>query len=513
MKKLLLFFIVFYGASVAIAQQTDAKTLWDNFGKKSTHKAFSAKKDHRPSVVKKHAPMARTATMMLQLDSLIMFNDAYYGAKLIFNYDPSQNTLTGDNYNIDLSATSTWNYGGQGTLVFDANGYETLNSFSIWNTVSNQLVPWTKVEYTYNANYDITLRIESNWDTIMNQWVYAHKSENTYTANNDISLNLEYDWDINTGQWEYSINGAKTAYFYNGSNRLDTTIFYTWDNLANQFKYVRKDVFIYDANNYLVTNLIYGLNVATQQWVYSTKYEYTNDNAGNPLTEIHYSWDTFTSQWYEETKYITTFNANNQETSTIYQTFNDSTSLWQSWGKDESTYDANGNYITNKFYPWDNINSQWGNYENYDELTYDINYTYNDVYVPHLINFVFDDTPFNVPTPGNVMLSVRQDELNGNIWNTFYELHLYYSLNNINAISDTHTQKIKVYPNPTDGILMTDIPFDNATLNIRDMQGREVLTKNLNKYEQTSLHTLATGIYLCRISSDNYTYNFKLVVR
>jgi hypothetical protein len=74
-----------------------------------------------------------------------------------------------------------------------------------------------------------------------------------------------------------------------------------------------------------------------------------------------------------------------------------------------------------------------------------------------------------------------------------------------------NANKMAVYPNPvTDGFHISGIN-EKSTLNIFDINGKLLLTKEIDDSEYVTVSSLPQGIYLVRISSDAGVFEKKLV--
>ena len=73
-----------------------------------------------------------------------------------------------------------------------------------------------------------------------------------------------------------------------------------------------------------------------------------------------------------------------------------------------------------------------------------------------------------------------------------------------------------VYPNPTKGIVNVSIPalIENATINLYDLQGRQILSKETNQVNTSiGIENLQDGIYLVTIQNDLGSITKKIILR
>jgi len=80
------------------------------------------------------------------------------------------------------------------------------------------------------------------------------------------------------------------------------------------------------------------------------------------------------------------------------------------------------------------------------------------------------------------------------------------------GINSNNLENLALYPNPTKSILNID-NAENATVEVFDLLGRVVLTKNnISINEQLNVSALNSGTYLIRISNDNKVVTDKFVI-
>ena len=73
-----------------------------------------------------------------------------------------------------------------------------------------------------------------------------------------------------------------------------------------------------------------------------------------------------------------------------------------------------------------------------------------------------------------------------------------------------------VYPNPTKGIVNVSIPalIENATINLYDLQGRQILSKETNQVNTSiGIENLQDGIYLVTIQNDLGSITKKIILK
>lgn len=88
----------------------------------------------------------------------------------------------------------------------------------------------------------------------------------------------------------------------------------------------------------------------------------------------------------------------------------------------------------------------------------------------------------------------------------------------ISSTKDIESSKIKMYPNPSKGILNINAPDNVKSIEIVNSLGQVVKTETLNqningvKQQQINLENLSNGVYMVRFISDNNTFAKKLIL-
>ena len=181
------------------------------------------------------------------------------------------------------TATNQWNNTSKTENFFNQNSLDTLSLLYFWN---NQWGLSYKTHYTYNSNNDMTLQLKevligSSWiNSSKIEWVYdanfnlLKKSEYTWDAQNNVFVydyihRMGYDsqnnriYDANasynsyTSSWEFS---DSTIYMYAANADLDSSYDYSWDGTSGTWELEAKNEMTYD-NNYALSNLVLPLTM------------------------------------------------------------------------------------------------------------------------------------------------------------------------------------------------------------------------------------------------------------
>lgn len=511
MKYLTLFFLLFLSSITAFSQQRELFNHLGNFSQKDSRNFHNSKKNYFKDF-KSQLSLARTSSTLV-LDSVIEYYPTFQEIyKYVLTYDLTLNRATLLSFAIFnyVPGNTNWGLPGKAVADFDANGNLILKEESNRNLQTNQLIPYHKVRFGYNTNNDPTLRIDSLWNDTTNQYEPHMKMVRTYTAWGALSLIEYFTWDSNTNQWLTDRGNAKVVYAYLPNNKVGTINKYDWDAQANQWKDREKEVFEYDTNNYLAKYIDYSPD-SINQWIGVSKSEYSNTNSGNIMVANYFNWDATTNDWKNTYQGNYIYGVNNLPLVIEYSQFN--ANVWDLYSKYDYDYDVNNNLIYWQASTWDNSNGIW-RASSKGISQYNLTYHYSDV---SMINVMFliegnPETGSLFSFGSNILIDQKRYRFTGGTWRFEGEFHYYYPISSASPISPAISENVRIYPNPSNGSLKVDIPFDEAELEVWTIQGEKVFSQSVNNGSQIALNDLAKGLYICRISAKAQTYNLKLVV-
>ncbi len=89
----------------------------------------------------------------------------------------------------------------------------------------------------------------------------------------------------------------------------------------------------------------------------------------------------------------------------------------------------------------------------------------------------------------------------------------YYSILNSSIENISHENKLSIYPNPCTDLLNIDLNTNNTSLeiNIYDIQGRMMISKEISKKSSISLIDLSKGIYIYEVIDCNDVFTGKII--
>ncbi|MEL0456470.1 T9SS type A sorting domain-containing protein [Flavobacteriaceae bacterium SZ-1-7] len=315
----------------------------------------------------------------------------------------------------------------------------------------------------YNGNNDLTESILQNWDG--NNWQNGSRDSYTYDASNNEET---YAYAIYTGPNWLTFN--ENFYTYNGLDNITEDLSTAYDFINMMMVNDERQTYFYDANNRLDFEIKEEWNTS---WSNSERKEYSyNVDDKIILTELR-AWSVSIMEWGSPYRQTIFSYDNNLITEVIEQVI--VSESWVNSTKIMNTYDTNGNLLEILGQEWNSSVEQWEN--SYRQLrTFDVNNNETEL--------IYET--WNASTSQ---------------WEGFLRMVKYWSivgalnLDKFFSIND----KIKVYPNPVSGILNIESKFDIQSINLFNLQSREVI--QVNGEAPIDLSHFQSGIYLLKIST------------
>ncbi len=383
--------------------------------------------------------------------------------------------------------------------TYNANGNMTKFFFYIWDESTSKWKAYSKDEYSFDSKNNLTQFIKYNWDLITNQLVAYDKDEYTYDASGNLVLSLNSDWDYSTNKW---VADFKIENTYDDNGNITEEIESDWDKSTGRWIALIKSLYNWDDNGILTQEINNEWDLSTSKWVADHKTEYTWDENGNLKQNSVYSWYLSNSQWVNYYKQEHSYDANGKLTQRLTNYWDGSNSQWVGGDKVENTNDANGNMIKHLVSDWDN--NKWVIYYN-EEYKFDLSFNFSDLIVPNwwtVYGFV------NKPLEYNSY--VWDDTSNG--WVNENKAIFYYSDQNVTNTDDIETKNISLYPNPVlDFLIISFSSTNTATIELFDLQGRSLLSKEISNNEQLNLKHLNNGMYFYNLYIDGNKHSGKLI--
>jgi hypothetical protein len=422
-------------------------------------------------------------------------------------FDPYSNNILYFIYYWD-NGSQTWIPTYKEEYSFNAQNYMTVRTAFQWDINNELWIPSNKWELTPDINGNTTVKISYFWNTGNSEWDPIYKQEMSYDSYQHLTSRVIYSWVVNTSQW---VEDEKSEYVFSESGLLIGETDWNWDTNNNQWAYNHKTEYVYDNWEKLILVYFYDWDTGNNQWVYSIKEEYSYDAAGNNTLVMSYNWVTSNSTWLTSTKEVSIFNSNNKMTNKRTYSWDNNNNVWLDQHLYIFAYDFAGNRVLDESYYWDLINFMWHG-QTKNTLTFNNDYTYEDLLLP----YIYTGQPFEIYFSHMLDQTMRYSwNQQTHQWDVSSNSVLYYSEQNVNAIHDNPEQIINVYPNPvTDNVTFKlDNKSGTATVELFNIQGKEVLSEHFTGSSCLSLTHLTAGLYFYQLNVDGMIYNGKLIVR
>ena len=106
------------------------------------------------------------------------------------------------------------------------------------------------------------------------------------------------------------------------------------------------------------------------------------------------------------------------------------------------------------------------------------------------------------------------DEI-GSKWDPLFRMTNYYSDPGVTGINNIGFAEVRVYPNPaTEFIVFGGMESPGAAcIELFNIQGKIVLSQEINNSQKVSVQHLPQGLYLYKYSGDSKIYTGKLIIK
>ena len=334
-------------------------------------------------------------------------------------------------------------------------------------------VRW-KEKFTYSPGGRLDQMIYGSWMKTEGDR-NKYKEDYTYDTAGQLTLTRGYRWDTTTGQW---VNNYRQEYFYDAEGNRSSKVSYFWHDDEGLWAEDYRYEYTYDDKGYMIQEIYRVWDEDNSEWINYGKYEYTNDEEGICTQFISYQWDGVISEWVVSYMYEYTFNGDGHETGLMITGWDNTLSQWFNASKNEYGWDDNGEKILELGFVWDTITDEWMYNTKYD-YTFDVN--------------------------GNVNLySYYRRNNNQSGWDYVDRGFYYYSTADITEIAGNALLMPRVWPNPAADYVVFDIREAGPVwIEIYDMQGRVVASRQLNGNKEVPVNHLHEGLYLYVINGKN----------
>jgi len=389
-------------------------------------------------------------------------------------------------------------------FFYDENLNNSLVNDYFWNETNGQWDNYWMDEYTYDEDGKPLSVINYIWDMMNSEWNSWLKSEYTYDGNGLLILNLRYRWDLIAEEWKLDY---KLEHTYDNNERPDEIIFSEFIDASAEWIYEWKNEYVYDSKNAESAVIGYEWD-GMSQWINDWKTEYSYNNEDKLIQYIDYDWDNFNSQWVNDEKSEYTYNANNDVEEYIHFDWIVSKEGWEPTYKGLYEYNTSGDVFTFTSLDWVGLTSTWlPAYR--EEYQHNNDYMYTDLILPIYYQDYYDYYS------SHMLITITRQSWNENssTWEDDYERTYSYSEENT-WISENQVGIINVYPIPADDYIIFGLEniSNNYFVEIFDIQGKQVVTEELNIDNKVSIDRLKEGLYFYRITEKDNFFTGKIIV-
>ncbi len=351
--------------------------------------------------------------------------------------------------------------------------------------------PSYKVNYSYSPSGDCIFYELFHWVGDLSTWEKSYLEEYSYTPTGKIKQTDFFLWNADSSV--YTIV-QKKVYTYNADEQLKDYVYSSWNEDDLNWNPTQKDTFRYDNEGFLVEDVHLNFG-GSSNWTLATKTEYEYDSNGNLAFSYFYTWNFIGSNWITEklTEYSYDSYGHELEAVTSEWEFQPPYYLWAPKIKYENEYDAEGNRVARARYHWNDDIDEW-------EPVWRREYVFNNDYGPSDLWFSFfleKQVPFTHRLDTVYFYSWDEessDWLYDSDWVCYYSEH----------DTETGIDEIHIFPNPVYSeftFIWEQAPFSSAVLQIFDVKGALVLSREIESSTTVDVSSFPRGVYFCVLQS------------
>ncbi|RIH62890.1 T9SS C-terminal target domain-containing protein [Mariniphaga sediminis] len=410
-----------------------------------------------------------------------------------------------------------------------------------WNAFNSQWDPSNVSTYNYDTQYNMVQYLDFSYEILTKEWIIFDKNEFVYDVNNNKTEKIVYrKYDSRL------IPAYKLKYIYNNKGLIDSSLFYGWDYVIEQWNSSAssKEQYTYNSNDELTIQNTYSPNENTREWEDYKKVEYSYNSNGQLIEMTSFYVKRNASEWSNLEKREYKYDSTGNEIQFVYRIFNESTNQWDNKRKIENTfledtlqsidfkwdktsedwisnskidllYDPKGNLVEITSFNNNTESGQWTP-SSKDVFSYDLTVEYQELILP----------PQNLILRGIFTLLKQQNIKNKpQSYSKFYWTEnnqdwvlsengtFHYSKITVNSILETNAKNILIYPNPVNENLFfeTQNLSGPVTFKLYDLLGREILNKEVSFTNCIKTTHLKKGHYIYLIETNGKQQAGKLI--
>jgi hypothetical protein len=377
--------------------------------------------------------------------------------------------------------------------------------YSEYDIISTQWNAFDKELYVYSPEGNNVTETDYEFDPGQNLWVPYFKGDFTYNGSNQMTSVIMYEWDESGGLWLVS-DREDIAYLPNGS--IDSTFQRYWDDMLQTWVNSDLQVNEYNVNGQLLFIRYFFWNDFSSVWELSSMDTYSYDINDNVQYVFQQNWDPFGGVWINSNRIDYAYNPAEQLITTTFSFYDEGASQWLDTYKEDYTYDSFGNVMLMTSSEWDGTALNWlPTYQS--EFAFNNSFLFNDLILPYYLE---KDVSMYFSSMLTDVMGYYYESGN---WYVEGKSDLYYSPQSINAIGETESPVIRLFPNPAHDVLHIR-PGKGAgpgTFELLDGLGRVVCTSAVQGDCDIPLDMHGRGLYIYRLTlQDASVQSGKLVI-
>jgi hypothetical protein len=355
-------------------------------------------------------------------------------------------------------------------------------------------IPEFKFEYEYSDDGIQTGAAHYEW---WEKWIGQLKSSTEFDKNGNKILESEFKWDYSLDKWFKHI---KQIHTYDENNNLSHSNYY--ERYTPEGKWIEKFILenTYDENGRILIVVTY--IKFEEVWIGGKKEEYTYNSEGHIMN--YYQWDRKRRLWFLYSKDVVVNDGYSSHKTTYL--WHPESDTWYLSFQMSDIRDEKNNTVTYVHYSWDNFSTELSScYKT--EISYDLNYTYDNLIVPWW--WYIEDKDKNIRLGVKCYSCTAVDN-----WTHVREI-IYYISDFSVAVSELQKpEKVIIYPNPVTDNLFLNIPHNyssNILFELFDLHGRKIMHFQISNNEPLSLENITNGMYIYQLRIDEQLHRGKLV--
>ena len=215
------------------------------------------------------------------------------------------------------STNSTWEKRHAHRKYYDAQcKNRLLENYFTWNTTA---LVWDS-SAQFISSYDINGNLTSNSSRyISSNSLHINDVDSFYYVGNLLTYSISQIWIPSHGIY---LNTRKQVYHRDVNQRVDTIVVYAWDTTFNTWKPSLKFFGQFDAFGNETTGIAQSYNTLTMNFLNIQKSDYAYSASNKILTSVNFTWDSTNSVWINHDSSSANYNTGGFQTDYTQENWN-----------------------------------------------------------------------------------------------------------------------------------------------------------------------------------------------